>query len=72
MNLEFSDHARERMLQRGIRHSVIVKALAHPDIIIPSERNRQIVVKYIQGCRLEIVVAKEDHKTIIITVYYAS
>ncbi|MDO8592076.1 MAG: DUF4258 domain-containing protein [bacterium] len=71
MELVYTSHATERMAERGITADEVEQAIGSPDIQT-ALASRIIVVKYLQGRRLEVVTARENNKIIIITAYYAS
>ena len=71
MELIYTTHAKERMLQRSISTREVEQAIIDPDIQTALV-SRIIMVKYLQGRRLEVVTARKDNKIIIITTYYAS
>lgn len=71
MELVYTSHAKERMAERGITASEVEQAINSPDIHT-ALAGRVIVVKYMQGRRLEVVTASENNQIIIITAYYAS
>lgn len=59
------------MAERGLTTSEVEQAIGSPDIQT-ALASRVIVVKYLQGRRLEVVTAREGNKIVIITAYYAS
>lgn len=65
----FTKHAINRLKERGILKSDIVKALENPDYI-KRDNNRIIANKKLNKKTLELVFVKENHKTIILTCYY--
>ena len=71
MELIYTSHAKERMLQRSISTHEVEQAINNPDIQTALV-NRIIMVKYLQGRRLEVVTTRKDNRIIIITTYYAS
>ena len=71
MELIYTTHAKERMLQRSISTREVEQAIIDPDIQTALV-SRIIMVKYLQGRRLEVVTTRKDNKIIIITTYYAS
>ena len=71
MELIYTTHAKERMLQRSISTREVEQAIIDPDIQTALV-SRIIMVKYLQGRRLEVVTTRRDNKIIIITTYYAS
>ena len=65
----FTKHARDRMRERNIFKSDIIKVILNPDKIQREDR-RVIASKKINRKSLEIVYVIEDNKKIILTCYY--
>ena len=70
MRILFSDHSRDRLLERNINKSDIIEVVNNPDEIVSSSRNRKLYRKRFLNKVLEVVITKEDKNIIIITAYY--
>ncbi len=70
MNIEFSDHALERLKHRqNIKRSMVLETIKNPDTNETSYRDRLVFRKKFLEEVLEVVCKKEDNKTIVITQY---
>ncbi|NIQ07198.1 MAG: DUF4258 domain-containing protein [Candidatus Korarchaeota archaeon] len=72
MKLVYTDHAAEKIVERGISKKRIAKAVKNPDAIRKGKFGRKIIHKDIKGKLLRIIVSKENDTYRIITVYYTS
>ncbi len=70
MKIIFTDHAKERMIQRGIKLSQIKDAIKNPTHILLSYPPTQKIQKIIRGKTLEIVYKTNFSSYVIITAYY--
>lgn len=68
MEIEFSDHAKARLLQRSIPEKAARSILETNSS--SSYRGRLIYQATFGGKILEVVVTKEDNKLVIITAYF--
>lgn len=70
MKIIFTDHAKERMLQRGIKASYVKNAIKNPTSVLPSFPPTKKIQKITRGKTLEIVYKTNFSAYVIITVYY--
>lgn len=70
MNIVFSVHSKERILQRGIEKETVKYILNNPDFIKKSFDGRFIAIKRIDKL-WEVVFKKEKDKIIVISVYFS-
>jgi len=66
-----TDHAKKRMIERGISIKEVELALLKPDIIQSSFSKRKIFVKFVKIKRLEVVTVEKGNQIIVVTLYYA-
>ncbi len=68
MNIRYTNHALQRLKDRGIRKDEVKRALMYPDAIIDKDDNS--VVKKIRdnGHLLLVIFRESENTTIIITV----
>lgn len=71
MNIELTDHAKERMLQYFISESQILQALENPDMVTETYGGRALYQKKLNGYILRIVVEEGEGIKIVITLYKA-
>lgn len=70
MSVEYSEHARRKILQRSIKKTWIEKTVQSPEYVIKSYGNREIAYKKIGKLHLAVVFIKEEGKTVIITTHW--
>ncbi len=70
MDIEFSDHAKERNLRRKIPKNRIIQTIKNPSELLGSSRGRKLRRKKFGNKTLEVVTITEGSKIIIITQYY--
>lgn len=69
MEIVFSKHVRERMLQRGINEETIKDIIRKPDYIKTSFGSRKIATKKLD--RLwHVIFVEEENKIVIISIYF--
>ena len=66
----FSQHALERMHQRGISPDIVQLAVLMPDELEQSYSERQVATKFINGKYLRVVYKEIDGESLVITVYW--
>jgi hypothetical protein len=66
----YTDHAHQRIKERGVSQAQIEETILHPDKISKSFKGRTIVHKEFKGKKLEVVYSRENHKIIVITAYW--
>ncbi len=69
MTIIYTDHARERMLVRGISEKMVEEALMSPDER-GEERDRKIVFKTFDTGTIKIVYVQEKLVIIITTIWH--
>jgi len=69
MEIIFTKHLIERMLQRGINKETVIEILRKPDFIHDSFGERKIAVKEIDKI-WNVVFVEEKDKLVILTVYF--
>jgi hypothetical protein len=70
MKVDFTNNARARMLDRGIREADIQTALDTPDHLGPSFEKRWHARKKVDGRTLEVVFWRQRAHTQVITAYW--
>lgn len=70
MKIVYTDHAKERILERGILISDIKNAIFSPTSNLWSYPPTQKIQKVIKGRTLEIIFEQKGQIIIIITAYY--
>jgi hypothetical protein len=70
MNVEFTNNAVARMLDRGIDEADVRAALDAPDHLGPSFEKRWHVRKKVDARTLEVIFCRQQTQTRVITVYW--
>ena len=70
MKIKFSDHSLDRIKQRKISKTLIIKVIREPEKMMGSFRDRKLFRISVRDKILEVVVVKEKGVFIIITAYY--
>ena len=70
MQIKFTKHAREKLVERQIKEEWIVDCIENPDLIIPADRGNKAYVKDMGKIFLKTIVAEEGDEHIVITVYW--
>ena len=66
----FTAHALLKLGQRGISKGIVLRALAHPDEIVPGRDGRQIAIKEIRDEELKVIFIRKGRHTLVITQYF--
>lgn len=70
MEIVYTDHARDRILQRKIKKRWVEEALRNRDVTKNGKDNRNIAVKNINGEKISVVYVVENEDYVIITTYW--
>ncbi len=70
MEITFTEHARDRLIQRNIKEKQVIQALKNPDKILKSFGRRKIAIKRFKEKTLEVVFKEEKDILVIITNYW--
>lgn len=70
MKIQFTDHVKYRILERGIDVSQIKTVLKNPDSNKFAFNNKMKATKKLNGRTLEVVYIKKRAEVIIVTAYY--
>jgi len=70
MKIQFTDHVKYRILERGIDVSQIKTVLKNPDNNKFAFNNKMKATKKLNGRTLEVVYIKKRAEVIIVTAYY--
>jgi hypothetical protein len=70
VGIVYTQHAKDRMLERGIKKEWIEEAIKNPDEIKKGKENKRIVVKAINNKKINVVYPTEKYSYIIITTYW--
>jgi hypothetical protein len=70
VKIVYTQHAKDRMLERGIKKEWIEEAIKNPDEIKKGRENKRIVVKAINKKKINVVYAVENESYIVITTYW--
>jgi len=71
MEIRFTNHAKYRILERGIKMTNIRSAIKNPDYYDYVFDDKMLVRKSIGKKTLEIIYTKNKNKILVITVYYS-
>jgi len=71
MEIEILHHANQRMQAYNVDEEMVEEAIRHPDREVPGYGGRQIAQKKLDGYVLRVVYEKQNHKTVVVTVYKA-
>ncbi|MFA4856139.1 MAG: DUF4258 domain-containing protein [archaeon] len=69
MQIVFSGHATERMLQRGINEATVKNILQSPDYIRTSFSGRKIATKKLDKA-WHVIFLEEENRAIVISAYF--
>lgn len=69
MEVVFSAHVRERMLQRGINEETVKEIIRSPDYVETSFEGRKIATKKLEK-RWHVVLVEEEGLIIVVSVYF--
>jgi len=69
MQIVFSSHVRERMLQRGINEATVKDILQSPDYIRTSFSGRKIATKKLDKT-WHVIFLEEENRIIVISTYF--
>ena len=69
MRIVFSEHATERMVQRGISELQVFSTVKSPQVKAKSYRDRIVFVRKFGNKSLEVVTKMENKNMIIISAY---
>ena len=70
MAIDYTEHAKERMKNRGISRSEVEETVLHPYFTVPSRLDRFIAVKKYGDKYLKAIAEKRNDKITVITVYW--
>ncbi len=70
MNIDYTEHATEKMAERDISKKVVERALREPDKVLNTEFGRKIAHKLIKDRLLRVVYIQENDNYTVITAYY--
>jgi hypothetical protein len=71
MNIIYSDHANEGLIDRKISEWMIEETLFSPDSVVDSKKGRKIAQKIYGNKLLRVVYKKSANAYIVVTVYYS-
>lgn len=64
----FTEHAKQRMIQREISEEEAIETLKNPDSTKPGKPEKQIAIKAFSSKTVRVVYVIEDNNKVIITV----
>ena len=70
MAITYTEHAKERMKNRGISKSEVEEAIQQPYFTVPSRLGRFIAVKKHGDKYLKAICEKSNDKITVVTVYW--
>lgn len=70
MPIVFSDHAEYQIKRRKISKKTVLKAVQHPDRIVPSYRGRRLRKMRIGDKMIEVVTKTEGSRITVVSAYY--
>lgn len=68
MNITFSDHAQDKMVERNVDETEVERAIKSPDRRVFTVRNRRIVLKEFHDRIIIIIYTIENGLIIVVTV----
>jgi len=68
MEIAYTEHAKQRMLQRKISRKMVEETLANPTAIVAGKENRKIALKEYDSGVVEIVFTEENSAIVVISV----
>ena len=71
MGLDFTFHAKKRMIKREISEEMTKETLEKPDAIAKAKDNKKIAYKDFNGRVVEVVFVEENSDKIIISVRWS-
>ena len=70
MNIIYSNHANEKIVERKISKSMIENSLKNPDAVMDSRGGTKVAHKLINDKLLRIVYKAENKTCVVISAYY--
>jgi hypothetical protein len=70
MNFAYTDHAKQRMVERRISKEIVERAIKDPDDVSNTKFGRKVAHKLVRNKLLRIVYEEENGNYTIITAYY--
>ena len=64
----FTEHSKQRMIQRGISEEEAIETLKNPDSTKPGKPEKQIAIKAFSSKTVRVVYVIENNNKVIITV----
>lgn len=71
MNIELTEHAKERMKEYSVSYDLIQTTLKEPDNVTEGYAGRSIYQKKLNGYTLRVIVEENEGIKVIITLYKA-
>ena len=71
MEIEILHHAKQRMQAYNVDEEMVQEAIRNPDREVSGYGGRHIAQKKLDGYVLRVVYEKQNHKTVVVTVYKA-
>jgi len=71
MEIEILHHANQRMQAYNVDEEMVQEAIRNPDREVSGYGGRHITQKKLDGYVLRVVYEKQNHKTVVVTVYKA-
>ena len=68
--IDFSDHAIEKIIERKLKKSWIIKTVNQPEHVKPSWGNRTMAYRKFGKQYLKVVFVKQERTTTVITAFF--
>jgi uncharacterized protein DUF4258 len=69
-SIRFPQHARDRMVERGVQQEEVEAVVRNPDIVLPVQRGRTRVIGTVRGQSLNVVYEETAEAVMIVTVFW--
>jgi Domain of unknown function (DUF4258) len=66
--MRFSNHARQRMLERGVDEETVGRVICSPEVTFSDKKGNPCLVREINGRRIKVVIALDDTQFVITVV----
>ena len=70
MKIFYTNHAKERLLQRGIKREWVRKAINSPDKLIDLKYDRKQAIKKINSDKISVIYVEKNNKIAVSTIYW--
>lgn len=68
MNVHFTSHAQDRMIERGVSEEEVFLVLQDPELDLPGQAQSRKLYRHVGGRHLKVYVQREPDRLVVITV----